>query len=221
MERQQRIGVVLSGCGVNDGAEIHEAVITLLALDMAGVETVAMAPNIDQHHVIDHVAGEPVADERRNVLTESARIVRGDIRDMATVGPDDLDALIFPGGFGAAKNLCTLALDGPAMRIDGEVDRLVKAMSLARKPMGFICIAPAIAAKSLGELHPKLTIGNDEGTAQALEALGAQHVNCPVDDIVIDETHQIVSTPAYMLGPSIAPVSRGIHKLVDAVLALI
>ena len=221
MSQGTRVGVALAGCGVNNGAEIHEAVLTLLALDRAGVEIIPMAPNIPQMHVIDHQAGAPVDGAERNVLVESARIARGPVLDMAHVGADDLDALIFPGGFGAAKNLCTLAVDGPDMTINEDVDRLVKAMSLAKKPLGFICIAPALAAKSLGELSPRLTIGNDEGTAGALEALGAVHVECPVEDIVVDDDNRIVTTPAYMLGPSIGPVSKGIDKLVTAVLAML
>ncbi len=215
-----RVGVVLSGCGVFDGAEIHEAVLTLYALDRAGADVKIMAPNSDQMHVIDHGQGAPVEGASRNVLTESARIARGDIVDIATVQADDLDALIFPGGFGAAKNLCTFAVDGPACQVNGEVDRLIKEMVQAKKPQGFICIAPAIAAKVLGELRPTLTIGNDAGTAAGLTALGATHVDCAVDDIVVDETHKIVSTPAYMLGPSIAHVAKGIEKLVSQVLTL-
>jgi enhancing lycopene biosynthesis protein 2 len=214
------IGVVLSGCGVFDGAEIHEATLTLLALDQAGANIVCMAPNVDQMDVVDHAAGNLSVGANRNVLTESARIARGEIRDMATVNVDELDALIFPGGFGAAKNLSNFATDGANCTVNPVVDQLVKNMNLAGKPQGFICIAPAIAAKSLGELKPDLTIGNDPGTAAELTALGANHVNCPVDDIVCDESHKLVSTPAYMLGPSIAHVAKGINKLVEKVLDL-
>ncbi len=216
----KRIGVVLSGCGVNDGAEIHEATLTLLSLDRAGAQVVAMAPNVDQMHVIDHVAGAPADGENRNVLVESARIARGDIRDMATVQATELDALVFPGGFGAAKNLCSFAVDGASMSVNPEVDRLIKQMVDANKPMGFICIAPVIAAKVLGELSPKLTIGNDAGTAGAMESLGATHVESPVDEAVVDQNLKIVSTPAYMLGPSIAPVASGIDSLVTEVLRM-
>lgn len=216
----KRIGVVLSGCGVNDGAEIHEATLTLLALDRLDATIIPMAPDMEQMHVIDHVAGAPAAGERRNVLIESARIARGEITDMAKLGADDLDALIFPGGFGAAKNLSTFAVDGANMTVNDDVDRLIKSMHLAGKPLGFICIAPVIAAKSLGELHPELTIGNDEGTAQAMESLGATHIEAPVTEVIIDHRLKIVSTPAYMLGPTIAPVSQGIDKLVSAVLDL-
>ncbi len=212
------VGVVLSGCGFLDGAEIHEATLTLLALDQAGATIKAYAPDVDQLHVVDHKAGAPVDGATRNVLAESARIARCEVEDIATAKADDLDALIFPGGFGAAKNLSTFATEGTAMTVDPHVDRLIKEMHLAKKPLGFICIAPAVAAKVLGEVRPKLTIGNDAGTAEALEALGATHVECPVDDTVVDAPLKIVSTPAYMLGPSIAPVNRGISKLVGQVL---
>ena len=216
----KRVGVVLAGCGVFDGAEIHEAVLTLYALDRAGADVTIMAPDVNQMHVIDHGQGAPEDGATRNVLTESARIARGEVVDIATVRADQLDALIFPGGFGAAKNLCTFAVDGPNCTVNGEVDRLVKEMSVAKKPQGFICIAPAIAAKVLGELGLKLTIGNDADTAAGIEALGASHVDFPVDEIVTDDAHLVVSTPAYMLGPSIAHVAKGIDKLVTKVLSL-
>ena len=216
----KRVGVVLSGCGFLDGAEIHEATLTLLYLDRRGAKVTAMAPNVDQMHVIDHLIGEPVPGERRGVLAEAARLARGQIVDMARVKALDLDALILPGGYGAAKNLCTFALDGGAMKVDREVARLVRDMAAAKKPMGFICIAPVIGAKVLGELKPRPTIGNDADTAAAMNAFGAQHVECPVDQIVVDQENRIVSTPAYMLGPSIAPVAAGIEKLVAAVLEM-
>ena len=215
----KKVGVVLAGCGFLDGAEIHEAALTLLALDRAGADIICMAPKTDQMHVVDHGAGEPVEGASRNTFTESARIARGEIQDIAGVNAGDLDALVFPGGFGAAKNLCTFAVDGPACTVNDDVQRLIRDMHAAGNPQGFICIAPAIAAKVLGELGPVLTIGNDEGTADALGALGAQHIDCPVDDTVVDDELKIVSTPAYMLGPSIAHVAKGIDKLVDEVLA--
>lgn len=216
----KRVGVVLSGCGFLDGAEIHEATLTLLFLDRRGARVTAMAPNVDQMHVIDHLIGEPVPSERRGVLAESARLARGQIVDMAKVKARDLDALILPGGYGAAKNLCTFALDGSAMKVEREVARLVRDMAAEKKPMGFICIAPVIGAKVLGELAPRLTVGNDPDTASAMNAFGAQHVECAVDQIVVDQKNRIVSTPAYMLGPSIAPVAAGIEKLVAAVLEM-
>ena len=217
----KRIGVVLAGCGVNDGSEIHEAVAVLLALDQRGAKVVAMAPNVAQMHVIDHVAGAPSDGESRNVLTEGSRIVRGEIQDISGVVVDDFDALIFPGGFGAAKNLCTFATQGTGMTINADVERLIKAAHQAGKPQGFICIAPVLAAKTLGADHGvKLTIGNDEGTAAALETLGATHEDYAVDEVCVDADNKVLSTPAYMLGPSIAPVHAGIDKLVEGILDL-
>lgn len=216
----RRVGVILSGCGFLDGAEIHEATLTLLFLDRRGAKATVIAPAIDQMHVIDHRVGEPVPGDRRSVMAESARIARGQIVDLARVKADDLDALILPGGYGAAKNLCTFAIDGTKMRVNPEVERLVRAMALARKPLGFICIAPVIGAKVLAELKPRLTIGDDPDTAAAVNAFGAQHVACAVDQVVVDEKNRIASTPAYMLGPTIAPVAAGIEKLVSAVLEM-
>lgn len=216
-----RVGVLLSGCGVYDGAEIHEAVITLLALDRAGAEILCMAPNVDQLHVINHLTGEVVAGERRNVLVEAARIARGKIRDLATVQAEELDALILPGGFGAAKNLCDFALKGADCNVHPEVARLVQAVHEAGKPIGAICIAPALVAKLLGQEHPKLTIGTDRDTAAALEKMGACHENCGVEGVVVDREHKLVTTPAYMLAQSIAQAAAGIEKLVTEVLALV
>jgi enhancing lycopene biosynthesis protein 2 len=215
----KRVGVVLSGCGYLDGAEIHEATLTLLALDRGGATIVAMAPDTKQLDVVDHLGGKPAGGER-NVLNEAARIARGEIRDIAKVAAADLDALVFPGGYGAAKNLSTFAVDGRNLRVNPQVERLVREMRRASKPLAFICIAPVIAAKVLGDAHPLLTIGNDRGTAEVLEALGARHVDRKVDEIAVDDKLKIVSTPAYMLGPSIARVAAGIDKLVSAVLEL-
>src|SRR5574337_212340 len=146
---EKRVGVVLAGCGFLDGSEIQEVVATLLALDRRGASVVAMAPDVPQLHVIDHVRKEPGAGERR-VLAESARIVRGDIRDLAAVDERGLDALLLPGGFGVAKNLCTYATEGRSMRVNPDLERLVLEMRSAHKPMGFICIAPVIAARVFG-----------------------------------------------------------------------
>lgn len=216
-----RIGVVLSGCGVFDGSEIHEAVITLLALDRAGAEIVCMAPDVDQMHVIDHLRGDVARGERRNVLVESARIARGNVLDLAAVDPDDLDALILPGGFGAAKNLSDFAVKGAGCAVHPEVARVVAAVHDAGKPVGAICIAPAVVARLLGEERPHLTIGTDPGTAAALEAMGACHEACDVRDTIVDRERCLVSTPAYMLAGSISEAAAGIEKLVAEVLALV
>jgi enhancing lycopene biosynthesis protein 2 len=215
----KRVGVVLSGCGFLDGAEIHESVITLLALDRAGAAVRVLAPEIIQTDVVDHRAGKPTT-ERRNVLIEAARISRGEIENVARVRADDFDAIILPGGYGAAKNLSSFAAAGKAMKVDPDVEKLLREAHTRKLPLGFWCIAPCIAARLFGEQRPRLTIGNDADTARALESMGAVHVDCRVDDIVVDDECKIVTTPAYMLGPSIAPVAAGIDKAVARVLQL-
>ena len=214
-----RVGVVLSGCGVMDGSEIHESVLTLLALSKAGAEAVCMAPNTDQFHVVNHLTGQE-ARERRNVLVESARIARGKIRDMKDVKAKDVDALIFPGGYGAVKNLCTFATDGTDCKVNPDVARLVKEVHQAGKPIGAICIAPALMAKIFEGAGIQLTIGKDPGTAQALEKLRQTHKPCEVDEIWVDSRHKIVTTPAYMLAQNIAQAWEGIEKLVQEILNL-
>ncbi len=215
------VGVLLSGCGVFDGAEIHESVLTLLALDQRGVTAVCCAPNVE-FAVIDHRTHKPTG-EKRSVLTESARIARGEIRDLATVKAAELDALILPGGFGAAKNLCNFADKGPECTVHSEVARLVADCLAARKPVGAICIAPALLARIAGQrgIKARLTIGNDPSTARAIVAMGCIHENRPVTEATVDREHKIVTTPAYMLGPGPAAVCEGIRQLVDQVLGLL
>ena len=214
-----RVGVVLSGCGVYDGAEIHESALTLFFLDRAGTQIICMAPDVDQMDVINHMKGA-AGSEKRNVLIESSRIARGDIRDIKDVKAAELDALVFPGGFGAAKNLCTFAVKGADCTVNADVERLIKEMHSAKKPIGFVCIAPVIAAKVLGSFKPELTIGSDKDTAQAIEKMGGKHVVASVDKTVVDRKNKIVSTPAYMLGPTISQVALGIEKLIQEVLGM-
>lgn len=216
----KQIGVVLSGCGVYDGSEIHEAVLTLLAIDRAGAEAVCCAPNIKQAHVINHLTGEESQGESRNVLTESARIARGKIRDVASVKAEELDALIFPGGFGAAKNLCNYAFNGTECSVNPDVARLARDVHTAGKPIGVVCIAPVLAAKLFGGEHPDITIGTDKNTAKDIEKLGAKHVACPVTEFVVDKQRKLVSTPAYMLAQSIKEAAEGIEKLVRVVVEM-
>jgi enhancing lycopene biosynthesis protein 2 len=214
-----KIGIVLSGCGVHDGSEIHETVITMLELDKAGAETIVIAPNIDQLHVINHATGEEM-DDSRNVLIESARISRGNIEDIAGITSKDLDALIFPGGFGVSKNLSDYAMAGAECSVNPDVLRLSREVHNDEKPIGVICIAPAIMAKILvGETE--LTIGFDEQTASDIDAMGAKHVLCPVDEIVVDKEKKVVSTPAYMEAKSIKEAASGIEKLVAEILKMI
>ena len=218
----KRIGVILSGCGVMDGSEIHEAVITLLSIDRAGAEAVCMAPNVDQMHVINHLTGEEMKGERRNVLVESARIARGKIRDIREVRADELDGLILPGGYGVAKNLCDFAVKGENCTVNPDVARLIREMVQAQKPVGVVCIAPALMAKVAQEagLRTRLTIGSDPQTAQAIQHMGSEHVEACVTDIVVDTDHKIVSTPAYMLAQRISEAAEGIEKLVRQVIDL-
>lgn len=218
----KKVAVCLSGCGFLDGAEIHESVLTLLALDQAGAQAICCAPNIPQVTVIDHVTKKPAAGEKRNVLTESARIARCNIKDIATVKVAEIDALIFPGGLGAAKNLCDFADKGAECSVNPAVEKLAVDCMAGGKPIGAICIAPAMLARIVGKkgVSAKITIGNDSGTAAAINKMGAQHCDCPVTGFILDEQHKIVTTPAYMLGEGPADVFEGIRKLVDAVLKM-
>ena len=214
---KKRIGVVLAGCGVYDGAEIHEAVLTLLAIDRAGHECVIAAPNVDQAHVINHLTGE-VMGERRNVLVEAARIARGKIRDLATVSAQEIDAIVFPGGFGAAKNLCDFAFAGASMVVNPDVARIIAEMRAAKKPIGLLCISPALGAKLIP--GAKLTFGAACDASVAAESMGAHHVVTRVDQIVVDEENRLVTTGAYMMGPWVADVAKGVDALVDRVISL-
>lgn len=217
-------GVVLSGCGVYDGAEIHEAVLTMLAIEEAGHDMVLMAPRGPQMHVIDHLAGAPT-DEVRDVLVESARIARGKIRDMAEVQVGDFDALVFPGGFGAAKNLCDFAVKGVEATAHPEVVRLVEATHAAGKPLGFACITPALAAvifRGAGIDGVTLTVGDlEDDASKAMAAMGANVQACPVREVRVDAARKIVSTPAYMTAQRITEVRDGVKTMVDQVSSLL
>ncbi|MCA4961218.1 isoprenoid biosynthesis glyoxalase ElbB [Pseudomonas sp. Y24-6] len=214
----KKIAVILSGCGVYDGAEVHESVITLLRLDQRGAQVQCFAPNISQLHVINHLTGEEMP-ESRNVLVESARIARGNIKDIREASVEDFDALIVPGGFGAAKNLSNFAIEGAGCTVQPDVLALTEAFAEAGKPVGLICISPALAAKIYGP-GVTCTIGNDADTAAAMNKMGATHAECAVTDIVEDKARKLVSTPAYMLAQSISEAASGINKLVDRVLEL-
>jgi enhancing lycopene biosynthesis protein 2 len=214
----KKVAVILSGCGVYDGAEIYESVITLLRLDQRGAQVQCFAPNIAQLHVINHLTGEEMP-ESRNVLVESARIARGEIKDIREADAEDFDALIIPGGFGSAKNLSNFAIEGTSCTVQPDVLALTEAFAEAGKPVGLICISPALAAKIYGP-GVTCTIGNDADTATALNKMGATHEDCAVSDIVEDKARKLVSTPAYMLAQSISEAASGINKLVDRVLEL-
>ena len=212
----KKVGVVLSGCGVYDGTEIHEAVLTLLALDQRGADAIMAAPDKAQAHVINHLTGE-VDPTPRNVLVESARIARGNVKPLADLKAADIDALVFPGGFGGAKNLSSFAFEGADMSVDEDVARLVAEVRTAGKPIGFICITPTLAAKLIPGV--KITLGCAGDAPSAAEAMGAHQVETAVHEIVVDEEHNVVSTSAYMLGPWVASVHKGIDALVEEVLS--
>ncbi|MCX8084115.1 MAG: isoprenoid biosynthesis glyoxalase ElbB [Calditerrivibrio sp.] len=218
-----KVAVVLSGCGVYDGSEIHEAVLTMYFLDKYGAELVMAAPDIPQYHVVNHLTGEEAKGEKRNVLVESARIARGKIIDLKNLNISDVDAVVFPGGFGAAKNLTTFAFEGSNCSINPEVKRVVQEAVKAKKPVAAVCIAPVLLAKALTDvkIDPKLTIGNDEGVASAIGQLGGKHINCPVKEAVVDKENKIVTTPAYMLGKSISEIAEGIEDMVKKLFELL
>lgn len=214
----KKVAVILSGCGVYDGAEIYESVLTLLRLSQRGAEVQCFAPDMAQHHVINHLTGEEMA-ESRNVLVEAARIARGEIKPVTALDAADFDALIIPGGFGAAKNLSDFAFKGEDCSVQPDVLKAAQSFAAAGKPVGLICIAPAMAARIYGE-GVQCTIGCDEGTAAVIGKMGGQHVDCAVDDIVIDASRKLVTTPAYMLAQNVGEAASGIFKLVDSVLSL-
>ena len=218
---EKAVGVVLSGCGYLDGAEIHESMMTLLALDRAGEEIRCFAPNIPQTGVVNHLTGTP-AEGTRNVLEESARIARGQISGSKEAKAGDIKALVFPGGFGAAKNLCDFAMKGEDAAVNPDVKRLVKEMRAQGKPMGFWCIAPAVVAAVFKgtDVAPTLTIGTDDATAKALSNMGAKHENRDVTGIVVDQDNKIVSTPCYMLATRVSQIEAGVSKAVSALLEL-
>lgn len=215
----KKVAVVLSGCGVFDGSEIYETVITLLRLDQQGAQVQCFAPNVEQMHVINHATGEVAEGESRNVLTEAARLARGEIKDLVEARVEDFDALIVPGGFGAAKNLSDFAVKGPALTVNPQFLAFAKAFHEAGKPVGLICIAPTMSAAIFGA-GVECTIGRDADVAGAIVATGGVHKDCEVDDICVDSARKLVTTPAYMLAGRISEAAAGINKLVDKVLAL-
>jgi enhancing lycopene biosynthesis protein 2 len=213
----KKFALVLSGCGVFDGAEIHEATLSMLAIARQGGSYEIFAPNIDQHHVVNHLNGQEM-DESRNVLVESARIARGKIRDLKEFKPGEFDALLFPGGFGAAKNLCSWAFDGAEAEVLPDVEGAIRGMVQAHKPIGALCISPVILARVLGAV--KLTIGEDQETAEAIESLGATHIQTNHGEVVVDSDHKLASTPCYMLDATIEQIADGAENVVKALMEM-
>ncbi len=211
----KKFAVVLAGNGVFDGAEIHEATLSMYAIRKQGASYDVFAPDMEQHHVVNHISGEEM-NEKRNVLVEAARIARGNIKPLDQFDPENYDALLFPGGFGAAKNLSTFAFDGPDCVVQPDVEKAVQGMHAAGKPIAALCIAPVLLAKVLGK--GKLTIGQDEGTAEAVGKMGATHENTGHSEVVIDEENRLFTTPCYMLDADIAQIGDGAENIVRTVL---
>lgn len=211
------IAVVLSGCGVYDGSEIHEAVLTLLAIDRAGATYQCFAPDVNQFHVVNHSTGD-VTGEQRNVLVESARIARGKIKPLSDYRAPDFDAIVFPGGFGAAKNLCTFAIAGAKCEVNAEVERAINETRRASKPIGALCIAPVLIARVLQ--NAQLTIGDDDATAEAINEMGGHHKTTGHGEIVVDEALKVVTSPCYMLNATISQIATGAERVVTKLLEL-
>lgn len=214
-----RVAVVLSGCGVFDGAEIHESVLTLLALDRLGAAYQCFAPDVAQAHVVNHLTHKVAAGETRNVLVEAARIARGRILPLSQFKAADYAAIAFPGGFGAAKNLSTLAFDGADCTVNPDVERAVKDMVKAGKPIAALCISPAVMAKILK--GAEVTIGTEAETAQAIAAMGGRHVPTTHAQVVVDKRYKLVSTPCYMLDATVSQIADGAMNAMKAMLELV
>ncbi|MEM1166889.1 MAG: isoprenoid biosynthesis glyoxalase ElbB [Planctomycetota bacterium] len=216
-----KVGVILGGCGRLDGSEIHEATCTLLAIDQQGGSYQCYAPDKPVARVVNHLTGEEAAGEGRNMMIEAARIARGDIKDLGSAKASDCDAWVMPGGDGIAHNLCTFGREGAECSVDGDVHRVILEARDAGLPLGFVCIAPAIGARVLGERdHPKLTIGHNAQVNEVLGQTGAAMTPASALEIVVDEPARVVSTPAYMEAKGPAEVYTGVSKLVEKVLEL-
>jgi enhancing lycopene biosynthesis protein 2 len=213
----KKIAVVLAGNGVYDGAEIHEATLTLLSIARQGAKYQCFAPDINQAHVVNHLTGKEMS-ETRNVLVESARIARGKIKPLADYNASEFDAIIFPGGFGVAKNLCTFAFDGINCKVNTDVEKAIRTTVVAEKPIGALCISPVLLAKVLVDVE--VTIGNDKGTARAIELFGATHIETTHGEIVYDPKYKLVTTPCYMLDATIDQIADGADNLVRRILEL-
>lgn len=209
-----KIAMILSGSGVYDGSEIHEATMLMLSIVNNGMTYTAFAPNINQHHVINHLTGEEMK-ETRNVLIESARLVRGNISDLKEYDPSEFDALVIPGGFGAAKNLSNYAFKGKDMDVNADVTNAIRRTLELHKPIGFVCISPVIAAKVVGK-NVHVTIGSDPTTAEDINSLGGQHIEKDITEVAVDQDNLIFSTPCYMSAHNIGEIYEGCNNMIRA-----
>ncbi|HEX8835089.1 MAG TPA: isoprenoid biosynthesis glyoxalase ElbB [Abditibacteriaceae bacterium] len=215
-----KVGLLLSGCGVEDGSEIYEAVLTILALEKGGATVQALAPDVEQAHVVNHYTGEEVRGESRGVLAEAARIVRGKVISTSEVSAHEIDALIVVGGYGAVKNLCTWVADGENATVNADVARLIQEMNGLGKPIGAMCAGPVVVALALKDKKPTLTVGSDGSTALGLTRIGANHAVTSVDEVYVDADNKIVSTAAFMLAQSASEAEPAITQLVNQVLQM-
>ncbi len=211
------VAVILSGCGVFDGAEIHEATFALYSIAKAGMAYKLFAPDIDQHHVINHLTGEPM-EESRNVLVEAARIGRGKVAPLRILNPEFYDALLIPGGYGVAKNLSSIAYDGADAKVFKFAEEAIRKAHKDGKPIAALCIAPALVAKVLGDVE--VTVGNDQGTIDAIKKMGAKHVETAKQQVVVDKKNKIVSTPCYMLDADIVEIAETVDNAVKELVKL-
>jgi len=218
MSTKKQTAVILSGCGVYDGAEIHESVLTLLAIAKNNADYTIFAPDIEQHHVINHLKGEET-NEKRNVLIEASRIARGNIKALSEYNPKAFDALFLPGGFGVAKNLSSFAFEGANCKVDPETEQAIIETYKAQKPIGALCISPVVIAKILDNVI--VTIGQDKETAEAIEQMGSKHSTTNHGEVVIDKTNKIATTPCYMLDANIIQIAEGAENIVKAVLKMV
>ena len=215
----KKFAVILSGCGVYDGAEIHEATLTMYSIVKAGGEYQIFAPDIMQHHVVNHITGEEM-NEKRNVMIESARIARGNIKPLNELNINDFDSVIFPGGFGAAKNLSSFAFDGDNLSVNADVERVVKEAVEAKKPIGALCIAPVILAKIFND--SKITLGNEKDpSADAVKKIGVDYVVTKHGDVVIDEKYKLVTSPCYMLDANILQIGEGAENVIATIMSML
>ncbi len=213
----KKVAVVLAGNGVYDGAEIHEATLTLLAITEQGAQYQCFAPDINQAHVVNHITGEEMP-EIRNVMVEAARIARGNIKPLSDYNASEFDAIIFPGGFGAAKNLCTFAFDGAGCVVIPEAEKAIKDTVKAGKPIGSLCISPVMITKVLGDV--KVTIGVDKEPAEAIQKMGGTHIKTTHGEIVVDEKYKVITTPCYMLDATIDQIALGVRNVVKKILEI-
>jgi enhancing lycopene biosynthesis protein 2 len=219
------IAIVLAGCGRADGSEITEAVSCLVHLARLGAEYRCFAPDAPQAEVVNHITGKPEG-QSRNMMVEAARIARGEIAPLSTLKAADFDAVIFPGGYGAAKNLCTFARDGENCTVDPDVERVVKGFHSAGKPIGMCCIAPVIGARVLGKARGgpgvRVTIGEDPGAAAAIGRMGSTNIPKAVTEAFVDEANRLATSPAYMYGDATPwEVFQGIGEMIERTLEMV